>query len=498
MSTIIKSLKIENFRGIQSLEMNFRDLNMIIGNNGTNKTNILEALNFALSPVYLANRIKPTDFYRGINKPINIELVFSNNFKAKLPDGYTSREIECNKIKLMIKKRERRSPGKVLSDLVTIEHIIWPSFPPKQEIPGNEKWAVKRKKESEFSFGRRSLSFDVFESNEIPRSFYFNKERDRQLYKGFNTSFSSVIEDLNWRYLKEFSNSKDISELLGKITEVETEILKKTKIEKHDVIKKLNEEIEEFGLDKINFSFIDKSTPFDQLFLSKEFEYINLPVKYLGSGIQMIYSLLFLDALASFSKERLIILIDEPELHLHPILQEKFADYLYKLSKNNNYQVFFTTHSPIFFKTLISKKNVVSLVSRKDNDEFSISRYLYSHSIFPWGPTWGEINYFAYDYPTIEFHNELYGYLQEITNKYIIKEFDNYLSNEHKISKDRNWTREKNGQPKETEKVTLMTFIRNKIHHPENETMSSQNFENKDLKESIKKMLEIIKSENNK
>ncbi len=63
MSTIIKSLKIENFRGIQSLELNFTDLNMIIGNNGTNKTNILEALNFALSPTYLANRIKPTDFY---------------------------------------------------------------------------------------------------------------------------------------------------------------------------------------------------------------------------------------------------------------------------------------------------------------------------------------------------------------------------------------------------------------------------------------------------
>ncbi|PNR90314.1 hypothetical protein HWHPT5561_09675 [Petrotoga sp. HWH.PT.55.6.1] len=64
MSTIIKSLKIKNFRGIQSIELNFTDLNMIIGNNGTNKTNILEALNFALSPAYLANRIKPTDFYQ--------------------------------------------------------------------------------------------------------------------------------------------------------------------------------------------------------------------------------------------------------------------------------------------------------------------------------------------------------------------------------------------------------------------------------------------------
>ncbi|MBZ4669663.1 MAG: ATPase protein [Defluviitaleaceae bacterium] len=63
ISAIIKSLKIKNFRGIQSLELIFTALNMIIGNNGSNKTNILEALNFALSPHYLANRIKPTDFY---------------------------------------------------------------------------------------------------------------------------------------------------------------------------------------------------------------------------------------------------------------------------------------------------------------------------------------------------------------------------------------------------------------------------------------------------
>lgn len=25
-------------------------------------------------------------------------------------------------------------------------------------------------------------------------------------------------------------------------------------------------------------------------------------------------------------------------------------------------------------------------------------------------PSWGEINYFAFDIPSIEFHNELYGF----------------------------------------------------------------------------------------
>lgn len=35
----------------------------------------------------------------------------------------------------------------------------------------------------------------------------------------------------------------------------------------------------------------------------------------------MIVALVFLETLASLSKENIVILIDEPELHLHPILQ---------------------------------------------------------------------------------------------------------------------------------------------------------------------------------
>lgn len=492
MSKIIKSINIKNFRGIKEHTIDFDNFNMFIGDNGTNKTSILEAINYSFSPSFLSGRIKPTDFHKGINNSIEITIYFENEFKISILDGYNPREIECNKISLTINRRGKKSPGKILSDLVTIDHIVIPKESPRKDNDNKEYWSIKRKNGSEFKFDRRLLSFNVFQSDDMPRSFYFSKERDKQIYKGFNTSFSSIIDDFNWRYLKEIFKQNS-NNLFNEIDGIEKKISELTQVEQHDVIKCFNERIKKFNLEPIDFSFIDRLYPFEQVFLSKKEALLNIPIKNLGSGIEMLYSVLFLDTLASFSKEKLIILIDEPELHLHPKLQVKFANYLFELSKNDKYQIFITTHSPIFFKNLCENNNVKSIITKGVNESFELKNYEPKDSIFPWGPTWGEINYFAYDYPTVEFHNELYGYLQEVTEKRSYTELDNYLNSRYGIQKDKDWTPEKNRQPQESEKVTLMTFIRHKIHHPENATMQSTKHTEEELQQSIKKMIEILK-----
>ncbi len=126
-----------------------------------------------------------------------------------------------------------------MSDLVTIEHIVIPKLEQREDEDGNKYWAIKRKSGTEFRFDNRLLSFNVIQSEEIPRSFYFGKERNNQLEKGFNTTFTNVLDDFNWRFLKQVSDNPD-NQAFDKIYETEKSIIELTKPYKLDFIKKLN------------------------------------------------------------------------------------------------------------------------------------------------------------------------------------------------------------------------------------------------------------------
>jgi predicted ATP-dependent endonuclease of OLD family len=69
-----------------------------------------------------------------------------------------------------------------------------------------------------------------------------------------------------------------------------------------------------------------------------------LDILYSGTGLKHFIDVLLI---ISISKAN-IILIDEPELGLHPDLQRKFIEYLEKLAKEKELQFFFATHSPVF------------------------------------------------------------------------------------------------------------------------------------------------------
>ena len=69
------------------------------------------------------------------------------------------------------------------------------------------------------------------------------------------------------------------------------------------------------------------------------------PVEQLGSGMKSIYMLSLLETYIEDEKRiPSIIIVEYPELFLHPSLQKTASKILYRLSKKN--QVIFTTHSP--------------------------------------------------------------------------------------------------------------------------------------------------------
>ncbi len=78
-------------------------------------------------------------------------------------------------------------------------------------------------------------------------------------------------------------------------------------------------------------------------------------VEHLGNGMKSIYMLSLLETYIENEKKiPSIILVEYPELFLHPSLQKTAGEILYRLSKKN--QVIFSTHSPAMISNFTSRQ----------------------------------------------------------------------------------------------------------------------------------------------
>lgn len=94
------------------------------------------------------------------------------------------------------------------------------------------------------------------------------------------------------------------------------------------------------------------------------------PISHMGKGMRSIYMLSLLETYAqSEGQNPGIIMVEEPEIFLHPKLQKVSGEILYRLSKKN--QVIFSTHSPNLLANF-SSRQIRQVVM--DEDGFSAVR----------------------------------------------------------------------------------------------------------------------------
>lgn len=183
-----------------------------------------------------------------------------------------------------------------------------------------------------------------------------------------------------------------------------------------------------------------------------------------------------------------VVLIDEPELSMHPRWQEKILDYYNNLFIKDGtqlVQMIFATHSEYVIKAALQKPQNTLIIVLKEKENDIVPVKITTPSVLP-TITSAETNYHAFNIASTDYHIQLYGYLQTKTQNHKIKECDDYIKN-HSLY-DANKYR-KSSQYGNTHYETLCTYIRNAIDHPD----SSNTYTREELRTSIEFLIELCR-----
>lgn len=179
-----------------------------------------------------------------------------------------------------------------------------------------------------------------------------------------------------------------------------------------------------------------------------------------------------------------MLLLDEPETHLHPQAQEDLLRELVKVTQNKrNNVVFFATHSNYMIDKFDLSRNykVYKKPNKKtEREKTELEKFKKKVS------TYASVTYDVFDIFSTDYHNELYDSLRarygDDNNKDAVgvTEFDNgYFFQQKKLKQEYPLKKDNN-------KITLPTYVRNCIHYPANQ--------GKDFNSKLAESIELLRT----
>lgn len=220
-----------------------------------------------------------------------------------------------------------------------------------------------------------------------------------------------------------------------------------------------------------------------------------IPLDKRGSGVRRLILLNFFRAEAERKQNEqcspnIIYAIEEPETSLHADFQQVLIRAFCSLAQMPSVQVILTTHSSHIIKELtFDNLRLVQLESGVASVRTPNNRGVLPYSSL------NEASYLAFGGEvSVEYHDELYGYLQSRACEEDVgcqreDGFEKWLV-QRNISKDMWWVRIKNGAPQPKYPMTLPTYVRNTIHHPENKENAA--ISNEQIKKSVELLRNVI------
>lgn len=470
----ISKLKLNNFKGFsEKQEFNFsKGINFLVGNNNCGKTTIFRAIEF------LQNGGNKEDFINnkiGKEECVSVEVEITGKRDLELFIENSVYE-SVRKLKpYIIDNRDGTFSVRVLRSLrevIDSVEIYNPNDCKYENIEDGDE-AIKNFFRSQFVYSDlNNDEYQKFSEDGFIRGLikgYTNSIKRSKKWKDFERSYEDFI-------------SNGIKKLLNNTEEEISSFL---------------QEQYGYGNLKVDFKSLDMNFLLEAGSLELEEHGITTKVSDKGAGMQRALTLSLIRYISlisnEYAKKQLFFFIDEPETFLHPIAQGKLLDTFEEVSER--FQVFIATHSPYLLRKFKKNKHKLIIFEKDEDGNNKLQNDNQTLNLFgDSSPTWGEINYFAFDVLSVEFHNELYGFLQakaidEDQNNYYEDKFDQWLMDKG-FAADKNYIKLNKDRTTDENKRTLPTYIRNLIHHPEND--HNKKYTNEELKNSTEKMIKLL------
>ena len=321
----IEKIYISNYKNLKNLEMDFKkdnkilDLVILTGSNGSGKTRILECI--------------------------------LNCFEDYINSNYRE---DKNRLDIYFQENEK----KCFNESFDLEMFF--------KVLNRYNW----KKVEPFVLGGNYKKDDFFEKGKmlkeklevLPKIIYVPTEIN---FQKMDTASTTLVQKYRFINIVDTNLIKDIPSFIA--TKIITAIFQNKNEKVGDVQKKVFDEINEiFEILKINVKVEDISQDGRNIPIFKNSAGEKFDINELSSGEKQ----LFLRTLAikMLNPENSIILIDEPELSLHPKWQQQIVDVYKKIGKNN--QIIIATHSPHILGS-VKKENII-LLDRSDDGKIMI------------------------------------------------------------------------------------------------------------------------------
>jgi predicted ATP-dependent endonuclease of OLD family len=517
---LIKSITLKNFRSYRNeVTVSFDKLTTLIGRNDVGKSTILEALDIFFNDGSGAAKLDKDDLNKEALSDgetdimiavefcdLPTEIIIDESNSTTLADEYLLNTNEnltvvkyypnAGKAKVYIKANHPTNP-ECANLLLLKQKELKKKVEDLQLECDKTRNAKMRRAIWNYYANNLSLSeIDIEIGVEGIKDIYPKLNLYFPLYSLFQSDRSNSDKDKEAQDpMKEavrlIMNSEDIKSECQTIAQKVTEELHRVTAATLDKLREMNAEMADSlearipSVEDLKWTDVFKSvslTDQNGISLNKR-----------GSGVKRLVLLNFFRAQAEKSRvERnhpsVIYAIEEPETSQHISHQELMINSLMNLASNQNVQVLLTTHS-----SLIVKK-VGNPCLRLVHDVEGERRVdIVEPNLLPYASL-NEINYVVFGDLSVEYHNELYGFLQskaiEEDQKYEKEvHFEQWLKDKG-LHQDKQWKRERGGVAQSPQPATLCTYVRNSIHHPENN--SNDNYTREELAKSILFMRTLV------